>query len=122
MIVAPSMTTATAGMHPRDAGVASALVNAMQQAGGCIGTAVLSTIAATATASPAPARSRVGAEAAAVVARAATHGFGAAFAASAGAFAVGALMAAALFPARTRAAATPPQPGADHHVAARAGL
>ncbi|MGF7235449.1 MAG: MFS transporter [Frankia sp.] len=47
--MAPSMATATGGVEPRDAGVASATVNTAQQVGGSIGTALLSTIAATAT-------------------------------------------------------------------------
>jgi EmrB/QacA subfamily drug resistance transporter len=50
MVMAPAMSTATAGVAPHDAGVASALVNTMQQIGGSIGTAVLSAIAASATA------------------------------------------------------------------------
>ncbi|MFW0795957.1 MFS transporter [Gordonia sp. CPCC 205515] len=48
------MTTinlATYGVEPRDAGVASAMVNTSQQVGGAVGTALLNTIAATATAS-----------------------------------------------------------------------
>jgi EmrB/QacA subfamily drug resistance transporter len=51
MIVAPAINTATSRVDPQDAGVASALVNTMQQVGGSVGTAVLSTIAASATAS-----------------------------------------------------------------------
>ena len=39
------------GVADRDAGVASALVNTSQQVGGALGTALLNTIAATATAS-----------------------------------------------------------------------
>lgn len=39
---------ATAGVHHTDAGVASAMVNTSQQVGGSIGTALLSTLAATA--------------------------------------------------------------------------
>ncbi|HKC28347.1 MAG TPA: DHA2 family efflux MFS transporter permease subunit, partial [Jatrophihabitans sp.] len=46
MVMAPSMNTATAGVQPQDSGVAAALVSTMQQVGGSIGTAVLSTIAA----------------------------------------------------------------------------
>ena len=48
MIFAPSMATATGNVAPRDAGVASALVNTMQQVGGSIGVALLSTFSATA--------------------------------------------------------------------------
>ena len=51
LIMAPAMNTATYGVEPADAGVASAMVNTTQQVGGSIGTALLSTIAATATTS-----------------------------------------------------------------------
>jgi predicted MFS family arabinose efflux permease len=47
----PAMSLATSGVDPRDAGVASAMVNTSQQVGGAIGVALLNTIAATATAS-----------------------------------------------------------------------
>lgn len=43
-------STALVGVEARDAGVASALVNTTQQVGGSLGTALLNTIAATATA------------------------------------------------------------------------
>jgi EmrB/QacA subfamily drug resistance transporter len=46
----PAMSLATHGVQPRDAGVASAMVNTSQQVGGAIGTALLNTIAASATA------------------------------------------------------------------------
>jgi EmrB/QacA subfamily drug resistance transporter len=45
----PAMSLATHGVQPRDAGVASAMVNTSQQVGGAIGTALLNTIAASAT-------------------------------------------------------------------------
>jgi EmrB/QacA subfamily drug resistance transporter len=45
----PAMSLATQGVQPRDAGIASAMVNTSQQVGGAIGTALLNTIAATAT-------------------------------------------------------------------------
>jgi EmrB/QacA subfamily drug resistance transporter len=45
-----SINTATLGVDPHDAGVASASVNTMQQVGGSVGTALLSSIAGTATA------------------------------------------------------------------------
>ncbi|QNG20021.1 MFS transporter [Rhodococcus triatomae] len=47
-IFAPAMQGATSGVQPEDSGVASATVNTMQQVGGSIGTALLSTVAATA--------------------------------------------------------------------------
>lgn len=45
----PAMSLATHGVEPRDSGVASAMVNTSQQVGGAIGTALLNTIAASAT-------------------------------------------------------------------------
>lgn len=47
----PAMSMATMGVEARDAGVASAMVNTSQQVGGAIGTALLNTIAASATTS-----------------------------------------------------------------------
>jgi EmrB/QacA subfamily drug resistance transporter len=46
----PAFSTATHGVDPREAGVASAIVNASQQIGASLGVAVLNTIAASATA------------------------------------------------------------------------
>jgi hypothetical protein len=46
----PVFATATAGVAPQDAGVTSATVNTSQQVGGSIGTALLNTIATTASA------------------------------------------------------------------------
>ena len=45
----PAMNVATHGVRPTDAGVASAMVNTSQQVGGSIGTALLNTVAASAT-------------------------------------------------------------------------
>jgi EmrB/QacA subfamily drug resistance transporter len=45
-----AMSTATLNLEPQDVGVASATVNVMQQVGGSLGTALLSSIAATTTA------------------------------------------------------------------------
>ncbi|MBH5335243.1 MFS transporter [Streptomyces pactum] len=45
----PAMSLATYGVQAQDAGVASAMVNTSQQVGGAIGTALLNTIAASAT-------------------------------------------------------------------------
>ncbi|MFJ4828933.1 MFS transporter [Streptomyces sp. NPDC088747] len=46
----PAMNVATQGVLPEDAGAASAMVNTSQQIGGAVGTALLNTIAASATA------------------------------------------------------------------------
>lgn len=48
MVMAPAMQTATLGVPPKDAGIASATVNTMQQVGGSVGIALLATIAANA--------------------------------------------------------------------------
>jgi EmrB/QacA subfamily drug resistance transporter len=48
LVMGSSIQTATAGVVLEDAGIASAMVNTSQQVGGSIGTALLSTIAATA--------------------------------------------------------------------------
>jgi EmrB/QacA subfamily drug resistance transporter len=48
LIFAPVQNTATSGVQHHDAGVASAMINTMQQIGGSIGTAVLSSLVATA--------------------------------------------------------------------------
>jgi hypothetical protein len=80
--------------------VASALVNTMQQVGGSIGTAALSTIALTATASYL-ATHHTGPLAPAI---AATHGYTTAFAVSAGIFGLGVILAIVLLPSKQRLA------------------
>jgi hypothetical protein len=49
-MIVPAFSTATRGVEPRQAGVASAVVNATQQVGASLGTAVLNSIAVAATA------------------------------------------------------------------------
>jgi MFS family permease len=116
MIFAPAINTATAGVARRDSGVASALVNTMQQVGGSIGTAALSTVALTATTSYLTAH-HTGPLAPAT---AAVHGYSVAFTVSAALFALGALLAVLLLPSRRRleelrnaAAAADAPPAAD---------
>lgn len=48
LVMPPAMQLATGGVAAEDAGVASATVNAMQQVGGSIGTALLNTLASSA--------------------------------------------------------------------------
>src|ERR1700688_78340 len=48
MAFVPMSSTALIGVEPKDAGVASALVNTTQQVGGSLGTALLNTVAASA--------------------------------------------------------------------------
>jgi EmrB/QacA subfamily drug resistance transporter len=98
MIFAPAINTATTGVARQDSGVASALVNTMQQVGGSIGTAALSTLALTATATYLAAH-HAGPLAQAT---AAVHGYNVAFTVSAALFAVGALVAFLLLPTRRR--------------------
>jgi hypothetical protein len=98
MIISPAINTATAGVQRQDSGVASALVNTMQQVGGSIGTAALSTIALTATAHYLIAH-HTGPLAPAI---AATHGYTMAFASSAVLFGLGTVLAVVLLPSRQR--------------------
>ncbi|MEU8698592.1 MFS transporter [Streptomyces sp. NPDC048680] len=57
----PAMSLATHGIEPRDAGVASAMINTSQQVGGAIGTALLNTIAASAATAYATSQAALGA-------------------------------------------------------------
>ena len=100
MIFSPAINTATAGVARRDSGVASALVNTMQQVGGSIGTAALSTVALTASATYL-ATHHTGRLAPATT-PAAVHGYTVAFAVSAALFGIGALTAVLLLPSRRR--------------------
>ena len=100
MVMAPAMNTATAGVRHSDAGVAAALASTMQQVGGSIGTAVLSTVAASATTTYLADHGTV-AQAAAV---AATHGYVLAFAIGSALFLAGAIAAVICFPSKARIA------------------
>jgi EmrB/QacA subfamily drug resistance transporter len=92
LVFAPAMNTATLGVEAADAGVASATVNTMQQVGGSLGTALLSTLSSSAASSylagkqPSPD----------LVAQAAVHGYTTAFWWSAAIFAAGALVSVLL--------------------------
>jgi EmrB/QacA subfamily drug resistance transporter len=88
LVMAPAMNTATLGVDAADAGVASATVNTMQQIGGSMGTALLSTLASSAAASYLTAKPPD----ASLAAQAAVHGYTTAFWWSAGIFAVGAIV------------------------------
>ncbi len=113
LIFAPAISSATLGVQRADSGVASAMVNTMQQVGGSIGTALLSTLAASATAgyvTSAPA------EQAQVLA--AVHGYTTAFFVSGCIFVFGAVMTAVLLPSGVLTDASAPvgttQPAAAH--------
>jgi EmrB/QacA subfamily drug resistance transporter len=86
--MAAAFSTATGGVRHGDSGVASATVNVMQQVGGSIGTALLSTVAASATSSLAGSQ----ATATDAMATAAVHGYTTAFWWSAAIFAAGAIV------------------------------
>lgn len=95
------MNTGTFGVAASDAGVASATLNTGQQIGGSIGTALLNTLAASATthylASHIGPRTMVaGHPAPALAGQALVHGYSTAFWWSAGIFAAGAVICGAL--------------------------
>jgi len=92
LIFAPAMSSATLGVAPSDAGVASAMVNTMQQIGGSIGTALLSTLAAGATTAFVAGRNPTPD----LLAQAAVHGYTTAFYWSAAIFLVAAVVCTAL--------------------------
>jgi hypothetical protein len=100
MIFAPAINTATFGVARQDSGVASALVNTMQQVVGSIGISALSTIALTATASylithhTSPLAPAI----------AATHGYTTAFTVSATLLGLGFILAIVLLPSKHRLA------------------
>jgi predicted MFS family arabinose efflux permease len=94
LIMAPSFATATQGVAPSDAGVASALVNTSQQVGGSLGVALLSTLFAGAVSSYTAAS---GTPAALAQAEAAVHGYTTVFWWAAGILAVGAIVTRLLF-------------------------
>lgn len=106
MIFGSCFNTATVGVSPSDAGVASAAVNTGQQVGGALGTALLNTIAANAAAShlaggrPTPA----------LVAEAAVAGETRAFLVAAGIFALIAVVSALVLPGGPNHGAKPGAP------------
>lgn len=107
-IFAPAFSTATLGVERGDAGIASAMVNTSQQVGGSVGTALLSTIFASAAASYASTH----AHAAGLASAASIHGYTTAFYWAAAIFGLGLLIAVIVLPsgrvgrARARAAET----------------
>ena len=93
-IFAPAFSTATLGVKPTDAGIASAMVNTSQQVGGSVGTALLSTIFASAAAAYATSHTA----AAGVTSAAAIHGYTTAFVWAAAIFGLGLLVAMVVLP------------------------
>ncbi len=92
-IFAPAFGTATLGVAPNEAGVASAMVNTAQQVGGSVGTALLSTLFATSAANYARSHAEPGLSPAALI-----HGYTTAFWWAAGFFAVGLLVTVLVLP------------------------
>jgi EmrB/QacA subfamily drug resistance transporter len=110
-IFAPAFSTATLGVKNSDAGIASAMVNTSQQVGGSVGTALLSTIFASAAASFVSTHAKT----AGLATDASIHGYMTAFEWAAGLFAVGLLVAAFVLPkdGAARASAAQEQASSD---------
>jgi EmrB/QacA subfamily drug resistance transporter len=123
-VTAPAVNTGTYGVAPYDAGVAAATVNVGQQAGGSIGTSLLNTMVASATASYLashlnPATILAGHPSAALVQQSLVHGYVVGFWWTAGIFTAGAVVCGTLLrrgPLRPpqAPAATTPEPAAVH--------
>ncbi|HWE10752.1 MAG TPA: MFS transporter [Solirubrobacteraceae bacterium] len=109
LVFPPATNIATLGVKAADSGAASALANTAPQIGGSIGTALLSTLAASATSSYLPG-TRASAN---LVARAAVHGYTTAFWWSAAIFAAGALITGLLVRGKLRDPAPGAQPEAQ---------
>ncbi len=103
-VFVPVFSLATQGVAPHETGIASAMVNTANQVGGSIGTALLNTIAASATAGYLAAHARGSATAAA--AQGLVHGYTVAIAWGAGILAAAALLATIMINA-----GRPPHPG-----------
>ena len=99
-------STALTNVQPTDSGVASAMVNTTQQVGGSLGTALLNTVAATATAAYLRANGPASSAAALV------HGYSVAFAVGAGLLAAAAVVAAVLVTDKAGAFAAVPMEAA----------
>ena len=89
LVFIPLTSTSLHGISGHDTGVASAMVNTSQQIGGSLGTALLNTVAATATATYATANSVLGEK---LMPAAMTHGFTVAFKFSAALLFIGAIV------------------------------
>ncbi len=98
LVISISISSATLGVAADDAGVASATVNASQQIGGSLGTALLSTIAVSAATHYLAGAHHVPDP----VGHAAVHGYAVGFACAAAIFALGAMVSAALFTRHNR--------------------
>jgi MFS family permease len=106
MLFATCFEVGTSGVEAHDAGVASAMANTTQQIGGSIGTALLSTIAASAVVSFMA--DGLGDQMAAAV-----HSYSVAFWVSAGVFAVSAVVCGLLIPGGVHERETTSAPSGD---------
>jgi hypothetical protein len=117
-VIAPAVNTGTFGVAPHDAGVAAATINVGQQLGGSTGTALLSTMVASATTRYLtshlnPATIVAGHPSSALVQQSLVHGYTVGFWWTAGIFALGAVVCATLLrrgPLYPRARNTPQAP------------
>jgi EmrB/QacA subfamily drug resistance transporter len=100
-VFAPAFSTATLGVKNADAGIASAMVNTSQQVGGSVGTALLSTIFASAAASFVSAHAKT----AGLASAASIHGYTTAFEWAAALFGIGLLVALLILPSNGAARA-----------------
>lgn len=96
LVFSPALASATFGVEPRDAGVASATANTTQQVGGSIGTALLNSIAASVATRYATARISSHVSPSVIQAEATVHSFQVVFWISAGIYGVGAVVCFAL--------------------------
>ena len=92
----PAMSLATHRVRPRDAGVASAMVNTSQQVGGAIGTALLNTVAANATTDWVASHATTAAAGRALQVEAVVHGYSTAIGWAAGILTLASLVALVL--------------------------
>jgi EmrB/QacA subfamily drug resistance transporter len=110
-IFAPAFSSATLGVDSHEAGIASAMVNTSQQVGGSVGTALLSTLFASAAASYSVAHAHLKGHAGAAL----VYGYTTAFWWAAGIFALGLLLALLILPSKSQSGAplvaTSPAPG-----------
>jgi MFS family permease len=102
LVFAPVFNSGTSGVAPKDAGVASAIINTGQQLGGSVGTSLLNTIFASAVAGYtashlSPATTVGGRPSPQLISLALVHGYSIAFWWSAAILVVGAIVALALF-------------------------
>jgi EmrB/QacA subfamily drug resistance transporter len=104
LVFPTASNTATAHVDPAESGVASSLVSVGQQVGGSLGTALLNTVAVSATTAYLGTHHH-GSE---LVPKATVHGYTVAFWWSAAIFAFGALVCGLLLPGRPQAAPTEP--------------